>query len=153
MNKVSKIILLCFMIFSLFISVFGGYRLYLNVHKIDRCTDEIMAVVSHIRIDGSSRSNNYRETYTPEFEYEYKGKMYNVEYGIHYPESQKDTFKEGKVYKIWVDPKRPYMFIVEGHEDDVDAFAIIGPIAGFMMFLMFFGIYIYVEIKCKKQLT
>ena len=154
MNKPTKVILLFFIVLSFIIAVSGAYSFYVNLHKADNCTEEVKGICSDIKVSRHDRnsSNKHRGDsyykYTPVFSYEYNGKKYEREYGIHYSEEDKDTFREGKEYVLYVNPQKPWQFIVDGHEEDIDTFAIIGPIVGIFMFFMFVFIYLVVKKKC-----
>lgn len=153
MNKTTKIILLSFIGLCVFISVMGFISLYFNVHKTDDCTEEVTGVCSDMvatRKRNSSKSIYYHYIYTPVFEYEYSGKTYKERYGISYNEKHKDTFTVGKEYTIYVNPSRPTQFLIKGHEEDIDTFAIIGPIAGIFMSVIFLLVFFLVDARCKK---
>lgn len=153
MNKSTKIVLFFFMGLSLLIGITGIISFKSNSTKMDVCTESVTATVISLKQNGDGSKHHNKPTYAPVFEYDYGGNYYTQEYGISYSRNHKDKFRVGQTYTIYVNPKKPTQFIVEGHENDIDTFAIIGPIMGFLMFGIFLFVFVIVNKKCKKQLN
>lgn len=137
-----KLIFTFFIGLSIIIFFFGTFALIVNINKKKNCTEPVIAKVTGIRKSSNSKHkrNPYKRTYRPVFSYEYNNRKYEIKYGIGYKD--KDKFEKGKEYKIYVNPKYPSQFIIEGHENDIDAVAIAAPIIGACMTILFSVIYI-----------
>lgn len=153
-NRAAKIIFLFFIVLSVIIFIVGVSSLIVNLNKAKNCTEEVVATCTQIRKrNKSGRSHRgYRNTmYTPVFTYEYNNKKYEIKYGRSYSEKYKNTFDLNKEYTIYVNPKFPSQFIVEGHEDDIDTLAIGGTIVGAALTILYSVIYfIYRAVIIKK---
>jgi len=153
-DKITKMIFAFFIGLSIFFLLFGIFILIVNINKKKNCTEPVIATVTEIRKSSNSKHNrnSYRHTYRPVFSYEYNNKNYKIKYGIGYKD--KNKFEIGKEYKIYVNPKYPSLFIIEGHEKDIDTLAIAAPIIGACMTILFSVIYIvykrlYNKIYCQ----
>ena len=74
--------------------------------------------------------------------------------GRSYSKKYKDTFELDKEYTIFVNPKFPSQFIIQGHEDDIDTLAIGGTIVGASLTILYTVIYIgYRKVVIKKTET
>lgn len=141
-DKTTKIIFIIFIGLSILFFLLGMASLVVNLNKKKNCTEPVIATVTEIRKSNNSRHkrNPYKRTYRPVFSYEYNNKKYEIKYGIGYKD--KNKFEKGKEYQIYVNPKYPSQFIIEGHENDIDALAIAGPIIGASLTIMYSVIYI-----------
>ena len=141
-EKPTKLIFIFFIGISILIFLFGTFVLIANINKKNNCTEPIIATVTQIRKSSNSKHkrNPYKRTYRPVFSYEYNNRKYEIKYGKGYKD--KDKFEKGKEYKIYVNPKIPSQFIIEGYENDIDTLAISAPIIGVCMTILFSVIYI-----------
>lgn len=144
-NKPTKIIFMFFIGLSIFLLLFGIFALIVNINKKKNCTEPVIATVTEIRKTSNTKHkrNPYKRTYRPVFSYEYNNKNYKIKYGIGYKD--KNKFEKGKEYKIYVNPKYPSQFIIEGHENDIDGLAIVLPITGAFMTILFSTIYLFIK--------
>ena len=134
--KAAKIILPFFLIFGIVIFIIGISSLITNVHKKENCTEKVIATCTNMKQKKhSSKHRNGPTTYTPVFTYEYNNKRYERQYGKSYSERKKDTFEKNKKYTIFVNPKIPSQYIVEGHENDIDTFAIVAPLGSAILII------------------
>lgn len=134
--KAAKIILPFFLIFGIVIFIIGISSLITNVHKKENCTEKVIATCTNMKQKKhSSKHRNGPTTYTPVFTYEYNNKRYERQYGKSYSERKKDTFEKNEKYTIFVNPKFPSQYIVEGHEDDIDTFAIVAPLGSAILII------------------
>lgn len=148
--KVARIFLPSFLILSIIIFIIGIYSLIINVRKTENCTEKVVATCTQIKkIDIRNKYGSRPTTYTPVFTYEYNNKQYERKYGKNYSERNKDTFEKNEKYTIFVNPKAPSQFIVQGHEGDIDTFAIVAPIGSAMM-IIFLSIAYF---ACRKSLV
>ena len=149
--KAAKIILPFFFIFGIVIFIIGISSLITNVHKKENCTEKVIATCTKIKqIKQSSKQRNEHTTYTPVFTYEYNNKIYESQYGKSYSERKKDTFEKNKKYTIFVNPEYPNQYIVEGHENDIDTFAIVVPLGSAIM-IIFLTIAVFVVNRKKEK--
>ncbi len=141
-DKTTKLIFTFFIGLSILLFLFGMLVLIVNINKKKNCTEPVIATVTQIRKSNNSKHkrNPYKRTYRPVFSYEYNNRKYEIKYGKGYKD--KNKFKIGKEYKIYVNPKFPSQFIIEGHEKDIDTLAISAPIIGASMTTLFSVIYI-----------
>ena len=141
-DKTTKFIFIFFIGISLIFFIMGIISLTVNLNKKKNCTDPVISTVTQIRKSSNSKHkrNPYKRTYRPVFSYEYNNRKYEIKYGKGYKD--KDKFEKGKEYKIYVNPKIPSQFIIEGYENDIDTLAIIAPIIGVCMTILFSVIYI-----------
>ena len=137
-----KIVFIFFIGLSIMFLLFGTFALIVNINKKKNCTEPVIATVTEIRRSSNSKHkrNLYKRTYRPVFSYEYNNRKYEIKYGKGYKD--KNTFEKGKEYKIFINPKFPSQFIIEGHENDIDTVAIIAPIIGATNAILFTVIYI-----------
>lgn len=147
-NKTTKIIILFFIVLSITFFITGIYSLSRNLNKKKNCTEEVIATCTKVVRIGSPKNYN-RKTYRHYFEYEYNNKKYEIRYGKGF--TDKDKFKVGKEYTIYVNPKSPSEFIIKEHENDIDVFAIGAPIAGISLTTLFTAIYIKTKSKYKED--
>lgn len=149
-DKTTKFIFIFFIGISLIFFIMGIISLTVNLNKKKNCTDPVIATVTQIRKSSNSKHkrNPYKRTYRPVFSYEYNNRKYEIKYGKGYKD--KNTFEKGKEYKIYVNPKYPSQFIIEGHEKDIDTLAIAAPIIGATMTALFSTIYIIYKKRYKK---
>lgn len=152
--KAAPIVFPIFIGLSIIIFIVGVSSLIVNVNKTKNCTEEVVATCTRIgkrTKTGRSHRGNRHTMYTPVFSYEYNNKKYEIKYGRSYSEKYKDTFELNKEYTIFVNPKFPSQFIVEGHEDDIDTLAIGGPIIGASMTTLYSAIYLVYRKVVKKN--
>ena len=141
--KTTKIIFIFFISLSIIIFIIGMHSLFMNLTKIENCTEKVTATCSSIRMNTGGKHNrhSHNHTYRHVFFYEYNNRKYEITYGRSYSKENKDVFGKGKEYTIYVNPEFPSQFIVEGHENDIDTLAIAGPIIGASMTILFTVIY------------
>lgn len=125
--KFAKVFFIFLLIFSTVIFIIGMASLITNIQKPQKCTKEVVATCTQVKRIKHRNKHSTRISYTPVFTYEYNNKKYEKKYGKSYSELKKDTFEENAKYKIFVDPDKPEQFIIEGHESDIDTFAIVSP--------------------------
>ena len=132
-DKATKLIFTFFIGLSILLFLFGILILIVNINKKKNCTEPVIATVTQIRKSSNSKHkrNPYKRTYRPVFSYEYNNRKYEIKYGKGY--KYKNEFETGKEYKIYVNPKFPSQFIIEGYENDIDTLAISAPIIGASM--------------------
>ncbi|MGM9850041.1 MAG: hypothetical protein ACI31V_04005 [Bacilli bacterium] len=150
-EKATKIVFVFFIGLSLIFFIIGILSLTVNLNKKKNCTDPVIATVTQIRKSTNSKHkrNPYKCTYRPVFSYEYNNIKYEIKYGKGYKD--KNTFEKEKEYKIYVNPKYPSQFIIEGHENDIDTLAIASPIIGVCMTTLFSTIYIIYKKRYNKM--
>ena len=141
-DKPTKLIFIFFIGISILLFLFGTFAIIVNINKKKNCTEPVIATVTQIRKSSNSKHkrNPYKRTYRPVFSYEYNNRKYEIKYGKGYKD--KNQFEIGKEYKIYVNPKFPSQFVIESHENDIDTLAIIAPIIGASMTILFSVIYI-----------
>jgi len=135
--KGTKIVFIFFIGLSIMFFLVGMLFLAVNLNKKKTCTEPVIATVTQIRKSSNSKHkrNPYKRTYRPVLSYEYNNRKYEIKYGKGYKD--KDKFEKGKEYKIYVNPKIPSQFIIEGYENDIDTLAISAPIIGACMTILF----------------
>ena len=151
-DKTTKILFTFFIGISLIFFIIGILSLTINLNKKKNCTEPVIATCTEIRKSSNSRykRNPFKRTYRHVFSYEYNNKNYKIKYGKGY--KNKDTFEKGKEYTIYVNPKYPSQFIIEGHENDIDTLAIAGPIIGASLTIMYSIIYIIYKKTVKEDI-
>ena len=144
-DKPTKLIFTFFIGISILLFLFGIFAIIVNINKKKNCTEPVIATVTEIRKTNSSKHkrNPDKRIYRHVFSYEYNNKKYKIKYGKGF--TDKDKFKKGKEYKIYVNPKYPSQFIIEGHENDIDDLAIVSPITGAFMTILFSTIYLFIK--------
>lgn len=153
-NKKSIKIIFIFLIgVSLFITVTGLISCFANKNKAKYCTEKVTAVCTKYNIKtirSRGRTTNNR-SYTPVFSYEYNGKKYEVAYGRSYREKNKDTFEVNKEYTIFINPKHPRQFVIEGYENELNGYSLIAPVMGAFSSVFYVAIYCGIRKKLESK--
>lgn len=139
--KATKLIFIFFIGLSMMFFLIGIFSLYINIHKVENCTEKVIAVCTRIKTSSGTRHNRHKRTYRYVFSYEYDNKKYEITYGKVFSKNNKDVFEKEKEYTIFVNPKYPSQFIIEGHENDIDSLAIAAPIIGGCLTIFYLVIY------------
>lgn len=153
--KFAKIFFTFLLIFSTVIFIIGMASLIANIQKTQKCTEEVVATCTQVKkIKHNNKYGTRPATYTPVFTYEYNNKKYEKKYGKSYSELKKDTFEEKEKYTIFVNPDKPEQFIIEGHESDIDTFAIVTPFGtGIIIIFSLIGMVVLRKSGAKKELS
>lgn len=143
--KAKHIVLLIITVLSLGLGAFGISRLKFESKKEDVCTQKIQAKCIDIR---KSYGNEYRPsrpdkhvTYQPTFQYSYKDTVYKQVSLIR--STDKTEYQVGNYYTLYINPKKPSEFYVQGEETEIAPFAIIAPIMGFLTAIICFTLILY----------
>lgn len=150
--KATKIIFTFFILLSLLYFIVGIISLPIILNRKNTCTEKVIATCTRVVKKNGTRHNRHynNPTYRHYFEYEYNGKKYEIKYGIGFKD--KNKFEVGKEYTIYVNPKLPSQFIIEGRENDIDTFALAAPIIGGSLTVLYSTIYfIFIKVYKKKE--
>lgn len=148
----TKIIFTFFIALSLLFFIVGIIALPINLNKKNTCTEKVIATCTRVIKKSGARHNRHynNPTYRHYFEYEYNGKKYEIKYGMGFKD--KNKFEVGKEYTIYVNPKSPSQFIIEGREKDLLTYSLAAPIIGGSLTVLYSAIYfIFLKVYKKKE--